>query len=103
MSDGIERHLPRGTSPDCAYRRLCANRVTTAKLQDASSEVRSRDHCGRIAKVLRLDQWLKLSKRQAHAGVQPATLKHAVAALIGAVWLDSHDYLSVLKVMLNIG
>ncbi|KAK4550974.1 hypothetical protein LTR86_011320, partial [Recurvomyces mirabilis] len=85
MSDGLERGLSRN------------------ELQSACSAIRSKKFCGRIAKVLRLPEWVKISERQIHIGIQPTTLKNAVAALVGAVWMDSHDYKAVLRAMISIG
>lgn len=80
-----------------------ADRSAVDGLQNACSEIRSKKFCGRIAKGLRLHEWIKISERQMHEGIQLKTLKNAVAALVGAVWLDSHDYRAVLRVMTAIG
>jgi dsRNA-specific ribonuclease len=73
---------------------------SVAALQTLANAVKSKEHCARIAKMFRLDQWVKISERQNYIGVQPTTLKNVVAALIGAVWMDSScNYRAVLKVM----
>ncbi|KAK6429892.1 hypothetical protein LTR95_013957, partial [Oleoguttula sp. CCFEE 5521] len=85
FSDGLERGL------------------TRHERQDACSHIRSKTFCARIAKGLRLHEWIKTSERQVHEGVQLTTLKNVVAALVGAVWLDSHDYGAVVQAMIAIG
>ena len=101
LSDGLERGFPRSRSSMCPVN--VADSCAVEKQQDTCSEVRSKEFCGRIARVLRLHEWIKLSDRQVHIGIQPTTLKKTVAALVGAVWLDSHDYKTVLRVMDAIG
>lgn len=100
-SDGLERGLSRSTT---WYHPLnCADTNCTDEIERASSQIRSKEFCGRVAKVIRLVEHIKVSERQTHLGVQPTVLKNTVAALVGAVWLDSHDYGTVLRVMLSIG
>ncbi|KAK6440393.1 hypothetical protein LTR95_003384 [Oleoguttula sp. CCFEE 5521] len=77
--------------------------LTRRERQDACSQIRSKTFCARIAKGLRLHEWIRTSERQVHEGIQLTTLENAVAALVGAVWLDSHDYGTVVRVMIAIG
>ncbi|KAK3613260.1 hypothetical protein LTR56_027989 [Elasticomyces elasticus] len=101
LSDGLERGLSRSESR--CQTLYGVNGTTVEEMQNACSDICSKQFCGRIARVLRLHEWIKPSERQTHIGIQPTTLKNAVAALIGAVWLDSHDYKAVLGVMISIG
>ena len=100
-SDGLERGLSRSTT--WCHPLDCADNNRTDEIERASSQIRSKEFCGRVAKVIRLVEHIKVSERQTHLGAQPTVLKNTVAALIGAVWLDSHDYGTVLRVMLSVG
>lgn len=56
-----------------------------------------------LAKAHHLDQMVTISERQMHDGPQPTVLKNTLAAIVGAAWVDSRDYVVVRMVMAILG
>ena len=104
MSEGFDRGMSRSKTyvANPVHSMNEANTIAEEQ-QDATSALKSKELCTMLARTFRLDQMIKFSERQGRSGPQPTTLKNTLAALIGAVWLESRDYSAVLRVMAALG
>ncbi|KAK1811763.1 hypothetical protein LTR12_013860 [Friedmanniomyces endolithicus] len=77
-------------------------KIALEELQKTSSELKSKSVSSKLARARGFDQMIKISERQEHIGPQPTTLKNTLAAIVGAVWLDSRDYRAVVQVVASL-